>query len=100
VAVYQEGNVLLVMSFILSWNFIIMDEDWLQKYEGLSVRLQKASEGNWLAHMATYKTWKTYGSGPRVDSLSLQARRDEIQRHNEEVRQNREILKNRNCIFV
>jgi hypothetical protein len=38
----QEGNVLLAMSFILSWNFIIMDEDWLQKYEGLSVRLQKA----------------------------------------------------------
>jgi hypothetical protein len=20
-------------------------------------------------HMAAYKTWKTYGSGPRVDSL-------------------------------
>ena len=29
----------------------------------------------------------------RVDSLLSQARRDEIQRHNEEVRQNREILK-------
>ena len=46
------------------------------------------------SHMAAYKTWKTYGSGPRVDSLISQARRDEIQRHNEEVRQNREMLKN------
>ncbi|CAB3981727.1 zinc finger MYM-type 1-like isoform X1 [Paramuricea clavata] len=45
-------------------------------------------------HMAAYKTWKTYGCGPRVDSLISQARRDEIQRHNEEVRQNREMLKN------
>jgi hypothetical protein len=44
--------------------------------------------------MAAYKTRKTYGSGPRVDSLISQARRDEIQRHNEEVRQNREMLKN------
>ncbi len=44
--------------------------------------------------MAAYKTWKTYGSGPRVDCLISQARRDEIQRHNEEVRQNREMLKN------
>ncbi|XP_028406454.1 zinc finger MYM-type protein 1-like [Dendronephthya gigantea] len=43
--------------------------------------------------MAAFKTWKTYGSGARVDSLISQARRDEIQRHNEEVRQNREILK-------
>ena len=46
------------------------------------------------SHMAAYKTWKTYGSGPRVDSLVSQARRDEIQHHNEEVRQNREMLKN------
>lgn len=46
------------------------------------------------SHLAAYKTWKTYGSGPRVDSLISQARRDKIQRHNEEVRQNREMLKN------
>ena len=43
--------------------------------------------------MSAYKTWKTYGSGPRVDSLILQARHDEIQHHNEEVSQNREMLK-------
>ncbi|XP_028413650.1 uncharacterized protein LOC114536504 [Dendronephthya gigantea] len=43
--------------------------------------------------MAALKTWKTYGSSARVDSLISQARRDEIQRHNEELRQNREILK-------
>ena len=44
-------------------------------------------------HMSAYKIWKTYGSGPRVDSLISQARHDEIQRHNEEVSQNREMLK-------
>jgi hypothetical protein len=38
----QQGDVLLAMSVILSWNFIIMDEDWLQKYKRLSVRLPKA----------------------------------------------------------
>jgi uncharacterized protein (DUF488 family) len=45
------------------------------------------------SHMGTFKTWKTYGASGRVDSLISQARRDEIQCHNEEVRQNREILK-------
>ena len=45
------------------------------------------------SHMSAYKTWKTYSSGPRVDSLVSQARRDEIQRHNEEVSQNREMFK-------
>ena len=45
------------------------------------------------SHMSAYKTWKTYGSGPRVDSLISQARHDEIQRHNEEVSQNGEMLK-------
>ena len=43
--------------------------------------------------MGAFKTWRTYGVGTRVDFLISQARRDEIQRHNEEVRQNREILK-------
>ena len=45
------------------------------------------------SHLSAFKTWKTYGANVRVDSLLSQARRDEIQRHNEEVRQNREILK-------
>ena len=45
------------------------------------------------SHLSAFKTWKTYGANVRVDSLFSQARRDEIQRHNEEVRQNREILK-------
>jgi hypothetical protein len=43
--------------------------------------------------MGAFKTWKMYGAGVRVDSLIPQARQDEIQCHNEEVRQNREILK-------
>jgi hypothetical protein len=43
--------------------------------------------------MGAFKTWKMYGAGVRVDSLISQARREEIQWHNEEVRQNREILK-------
>ncbi|CAB4041980.1 Hypothetical predicted protein [Paramuricea clavata] len=42
--------------------------------------------------MAVYQTWKTYGSGPHVDSLISQPRRDEIQHHNEELRKNREML--------
>ncbi len=43
--------------------------------------------------LAAFKMWITYGVNVRVDTLLSQARRDEIQRHNEEVRQNREILK-------
>ncbi|XP_046855044.1 uncharacterized protein LOC124448071 isoform X3 [Xenia sp. Carnegie-2017] len=43
--------------------------------------------------MGAYKTWKTYGFQPRIDCLMSQTRREEIQRHNEEVRQNREMLK-------
>ncbi|XP_046848843.1 zinc finger MYM-type protein 1-like isoform X2 [Xenia sp. Carnegie-2017] len=45
------------------------------------------------SHMGAYKTWRTYGFQPCVDCLMSQARREEIQRHNEEVRQNREMLK-------
>ncbi|XP_046864161.1 uncharacterized protein LOC124458112 [Xenia sp. Carnegie-2017] len=37
------------------------------------------------SHMGAYKTWRTYGFQPRVDCLMSQARREEIQRHNEEV---------------
>ncbi|CAB3996100.1 zinc finger MYM-type 1-like [Paramuricea clavata] len=51
-------------------------------------------------HMAAYKTWKTYGSGPRVDSHS-QARRDEIQRHNEEVDEATDVsTKEQLCMIV
>ena len=46
------------------------------------------------SHLSPFKTWKTYGANVRVDSLLLEARRDKIQRHNEEVRQNREIFGN------
>ncbi|XP_046857570.1 uncharacterized protein LOC124450958 isoform X1 [Xenia sp. Carnegie-2017] len=37
------------------------------------------------SHLGAYKTWKTYGFQPRLDCLVSQARREEIQRHNEEV---------------
>ncbi|XP_046864376.1 uncharacterized protein LOC124458396 isoform X2 [Xenia sp. Carnegie-2017] len=36
-------------------------------------------------HMGAYKTWKTYGFQPRIDCIMSQTRREEIQRHNEEV---------------
>ncbi|CAB3981169.1 zinc finger MYM-type 1-like [Paramuricea clavata] len=36
------------------------------------------------SHLAAFIMWKTYGANVRVDSLLSQARRDEIQRHNEE----------------
>ena len=45
------------------------------------------------SHLSAFKTWKTYGANVRVDSLLSQARRDEIQRHNDEVMQNCEILR-------
>ncbi|XP_046857268.1 uncharacterized protein LOC124450676 isoform X2 [Xenia sp. Carnegie-2017] len=38
------------------------------------------------SHMGAYKTWKTYyGFQPRIDCIMSQTRREEIQRHNEEV---------------
>ena len=46
------------------------------------------------SHMGVFKTWRTYGAGMRVDSLISPARFDEIQCHNEDLRQNR--VKNRN----
>ena len=45
------------------------------------------------AHLTAFKIWKTYGANERIDCLMSLTRRNEIQRHNEEVRQNREILK-------
>ncbi|XP_065070326.1 uncharacterized protein LOC135695262 [Rhopilema esculentum] len=45
------------------------------------------------SHFDSYKMWKTFDTGERVDVLFSRARRDEIERHNEEVRQNRDMLK-------
>ena len=42
--------------------------------------------------METYKIWKTFDLHERVDVQVSRARREEINRHNEEVRQNREML--------
>ena len=45
------------------------------------------------SHMQAYKMWKTFDMLERVDVLFSRARRDDIEQHNEEVRQNREMLK-------
>ena len=37
--------------------------------------------------------WKTFDVSERLDILFSRARREEIERHNEEVRQNREMLR-------
>lgn len=42
--------------------------------------------------MSCYKSWKTYSSEPRVDSLISDTRREDTRRHNEDVTQNREML--------
>ena len=44
------------------------------------------------AHMEAYKMWRTFDVTERVDVLFSRARREEAERHNEEVRQNREML--------
>ena len=43
--------------------------------------------------MESYKIWKTFDLHERVDVQLSRARREEINSHNEEVRQNREMLK-------
>ena len=43
--------------------------------------------------MDVFKTWQTFTQTERVDVMLSHARREEIRRHNEQVRQNREILK-------
>ena len=45
------------------------------------------------SHLQAYKMWKTFDVSERVDVLFSRARREEIERHNEEVRQNREMLR-------
>ena len=44
-------------------------------------------------HLEAYKKWKTFDATERVVILFSRARRDEVQRHNEQVRQSRETLK-------
>ena len=46
------------------------------------------------SHMETYKQWKVFDSREGVDVLFSRARREEVERYNEEVKQNREMLKN------
>ena len=48
------------------------------------------------SYMKAYKMWKTFGRDAHesVDVLFSRARREAVERHNEEVRQNREMLKN------
>ena len=48
------------------------------------------------SHMESYKMWKTFENDRQesVDVLFSRARREAVERYNEEVRQNREMLKN------
>ena len=46
------------------------------------------------SHMEAYKQWKVFDSRESIDVLFSRARREEVERYNEEVRQNREMLKN------
>ena len=41
------------------------------------------------SHMETYKQWKVFDSREGVDVLFSRARREEVERYNEEVKQNR-----------
>ena len=49
--------------------------------------------GRSTCHSEAYKKWKTFDATERVDILFSRARREEVQLHNEQVRQNRETLK-------
>ena len=40
-------------------------------------------------HLEAYKKWKTFDATERVDILLSTARREVVQRHNEQLRQNR-----------
>ena len=44
-------------------------------------------------HLEAHKKWKTFDATERVVILYSRARREEVQRHNEQVRQNKETLK-------
>ena len=43
--------------------------------------------------MEAYKLWRTFDMTERIDVVFSRARREEIQWHNEHVRQNRDMLK-------
>ena len=58
---------------------------------GILLDLRKHIKSN--SHKESYKIWKTFDLHERVDVQLSRARREEINRHNEEVRQNREMLK-------
>ena len=45
------------------------------------------------SHMEAYKMWRTFDTGKRMDVVFSRARREEIDMHNEHVRQNRDMLK-------
>ena len=45
------------------------------------------------SHMEAYKMWKTFDFSERVDVMFSRARKEEVERHNEEVRQNRGMLR-------
>ena len=45
------------------------------------------------AHLEAYKVWKIFDVSERVDVMFSRARREEIERHNDEVRQNRGMLR-------
>ena len=49
---------------------------------------------NTKAHFDAYKQWQMFDSREGVDVLFSRARREAVERYNEEVRQNREMLKN------
>ena len=46
------------------------------------------------SHMEAYKMWKTFDKDESVDVLLSRARKEAVERYNEEVRKNREMLKN------
>ena len=45
------------------------------------------------SHLQAYKMWKTFDVSERVEVLFSRARREEIERHNEDMRQNKEMLR-------
>ncbi len=71
-----------------------MDAHWLCKHARFLEDCQK--HGKSRGHMESYKMWKTFDNDRHesVDVLFSRARREAVERFNEEVRQNRETLKN------
>lgn len=61
----------------------------MHSFSGDSIKHEKTK-----SHMEAYKQWRLFDSRESVDVLFSRARREAVERHNEEVRQNREMLKN------